>query len=549
MSKHRRGRSPARVAISILAVVAVVLVASYLALGNQGSTAHRNHASSVARQRSSRASDVPATFVGPYGVESREIIAQNRLPGTTAWRITTPQTGTAIAGYTNRPQARLGQTVDVYVSTTASSYRIEAFRMGYYQGKGARLVWRSKALAGSAQPSCPASPPLYMVQCNWALSTSFTITKAFFPGDYLLKLVGNGGQQSYIPLTVWNPRSRAAYVMMSAVFTWQAFNPFGGYDLYQGATYQPGYPPPNRSRVVSFDRPYGYGNGAANFLTNEYPLIRFMEKHGLDVTYWTNITLAVHGNLLVNHKVLISPGHDEEWSTRMRANAVAAEAKGVNLIFFGASPILRKVRLAPSPLGSNLEMVNYRDPTADPLYGKDNAEVTQNWWGQPPADAPASQIVGDTYIGYNNNQSFPLVVTDAHSWLYAGTGLHNGQQIPNVLRYDFDGYDTARPNPPDVQILAHSPVTIGFDGTKLYADTTYVTNRSSGAGVFESGTNEWIADMEPCGTSSTCPAPVIRRMTGNILKLFGIGPTGRTQPSVANSQHFYPSGSPVNGPS
>lgn len=538
-AKHQQTRITyrRRMVVGIVALVIVVVGATFV-LGRSAPTSRDSRSGST---RPKVTHHLPAVFNGPDGVEARWVIEQNKLPGTSAWKITGTQAPGAIMGYTNRPQARLGQTVNVYVSTVAPTFRIQAFRMGYYQGLGARLIWTSRRLRGVAQPSCGASAPLYMVQCNWSRSTTFTITKAFVQGDYLLKLEGSGGQQSYIPLTVWDPSSTATYVVMNAVFTWQAFNPFGGYDLYQGATPEPGYPPPNRSRVLSFDRPYGYGNGAANFLTNEYPLVRYMEKHGLNVTYWTNITLTVHGGLLTEHRALLSLGHDEEWSTRMRANTVAAANRGVNLVFFGASPILRKVRLQSSPLGPNLEVVNYRDPQADPLYGVDNARVTQNWWGQPPANLPAAQLIGNTYIGYNNNQSFPLVVTDPHSWLYARTGLTKGSTIPNLLKYDFDGYDPSRPNPPGVEILSHSPVVIGFDSQKMYADTTYVTNRTSQAGIFESGTNNWIAAMQPCGSStSSCPSHLVRIMTGNILKLFGAGPSGITNPSVANWSTYYP---------
>ena len=45
-------------------------------------------------------------------------------------------------------------------------------------------------------------------------------------------------------------------------------------------------------RVVSFDRPYGYGNGAGTYLSLVYPLTRLAEEEGLDVTYWTDLTLA-----------------------------------------------------------------------------------------------------------------------------------------------------------------------------------------------------------------------------------------------------------------
>jgi len=532
--RSRRGPLLLGLAVVVAAVVVVVLLLPSSGRPRSERTSARTRVTSH---------EQPATFLGPDGVEARWVIQQNELPGTTAWRITTPQQPDAIMGYANRVQAREGQRVTLYVSTVAPSFHVDAFRMGYYQGKGARLVWRSPELPGKVQPPCPVTPGIYMVQCTWSPSLTFTVTKAFVQGQYLLKLVGSGGQQSYIPLTIWDPASHATYVIMAGVLTWQAFNPFGGYDLYEG---QPpglsGYPYPTRSRVLSFDRPYAtsYGNGSASFLGNEYPLIYFAEEHGLNVTYWTDITLAEHGNLLANHRVLISPGHDEEWSLRMRDAVLAARAKGVNLIFFGASPILRKVRLQASPLGPDMEEVNYRDPTTDPLYGKDNAEVTQNWWGQPPADAPASQIVGDSYVGFNNVQSFPLVVVKASSWLFAGTGLRDGSKVPGVLFTDFDQYLPSRPNPPGVEILAHSPVVIQFDGAHLFADTEYYTWQPSGAGVFESGTNNWIASLQSCSSPSDCPAPLVRKMTGNLLRVFGQGPVGLRYPSVSNVAQFSP---------
>jgi hypothetical protein len=532
--RSRRGPLLLGLAVVVAAVVVVVLLLPSSGRPRSERTSARTRVTSH---------EQPATFLGPDGVEARWVIQQNELPGTTAWRITTPQQPDAIMGYANRVQAREGQRVTLYVSTVAPSFHVDAFRMGYYQGKGARLVWRSPELPGKVQPPCPVTPGIYMVQCTWSPSLTFTVTKAFVQGQYLLKLVGSGGQQSYIPLTIWDPASHATYVIMAGVLTWQAFNPFGGYDLYEG---QPpglsGYPYPTRSRVLSFDRPYAtsYGNGSASFLGNEYPLIYYAEEHGLNVTYWTDITLAEHGNLLTNHRVLISPGHDEEWSLRMRDAVLAARAKGVNLIFFGASPILRKVRLQASPLGPDMEEVNYRDPTTDPLYGKDNAEVTQNWWGQPPADAPASQIVGDSYVGFNNVQSFPLVVVKASSWLFAGTGLRDGSKVPGVLFTDFDQYLPSRPNPPGVEILAHSPVVIQFDGAHLFADTEYYTWQPSGAGVFESGTNNWIASLQSCSSPSDCPAPLVRKMTGNLLRVFGQGPVGLRYPSVSNVAQFSP---------
>lgn len=544
----RRNRRRAAVVVAAAVVVVVAAVVGVIATSTskrQARPAQAAGAAASARGRS-RAKAGPATFPTPDGVGASWVVAENKKPGTTAWKITGAQTPKGIMGYASRVQARLGQSVSLHVSTQAPRFHVDAFRMGYYQGKGARLVWRSPELPGAVQPPCPVTPGINMVSCSWPAAATFTVTPAWVQGQYLLKLVGSGGQQSYVPLTVWDPASRATYVLMAGVLTEQVFNPFGGYDLYQGATpcAPSHYPCSSRSRVVSFDRPYAnsFGQGAGSYLSLEYPLTRFAEKHGLDVTYWTDITLATHGSLLTRHKVLISPGHDEEWSLRMRQAALTAADEGVNLAFMGASPVLRKVRLEPSPLGVDMQIVNYRNPAADPLYGVDNAEVSQNWWGQPPAELPASTLVGARYIGYYNSGSFPLLVSDPSSWLYAGTGLAAGATVAGVMTSDFQAYDPARAgNPPGVEILAHSLVRVTGHPHRDYADTTYYTMAASKAGVFSSGTIGWIPAMQACAPSlAACPAHVMRALTANLLRVFGAGPAGEAHPSVANWQQFYP---------
>ena len=540
------------IAVVVVAAVVAAVVAIGVTSGRGGSTPKPTSSSAATRPGGGAPAGSPtsttslaaaATFAGSNGTEAPWVLAENAKPGTTAWKITGTQSSTGIMGYANRVQASAGQSVTLYVSTAAATFHVDAYRMGYYGGTGARLVWSSAEVGGTAQAACPVTPGINMVECKWTQSLSFTVNSTWVQGQYLLKLVGSGGQESYVPLTVWEPSSTAAYVVMSGVLTEAVFNAFGGYDLYQGATpCAPNhYPCSTRARVVSFDRPFASGNGAGGYLSLMYPLTRLMEEHGLDVTYWTDITLAEHPTLLAKHKVLISPGHDEEWSNSMRQAAVAGADAGVNLVFFGASPILRKVRLQASPLGADREVVNYRNPPKDPLYGIDNARVSQNWWGQAPANLPASTLVGASYVGFNNLTSFPMVVSDPSSWLYAGTGLGAGASIPGVMSSDFQAYDPTRSsNPANVEVLSHSPVTVQFNPSRHYADTVFYTMPSSKAGVFTSGTVNWIPSLVACAPSvKQCPATAMRQLTLNVMRVFGAAPVGNTYPSTANWQSFY----------
>lgn len=462
--------------------------------------------------------------------------AENAKPGTTAWRIPATLRGPAIAGYANVTEAAVGQSVALYVSTAAPSFHVEAYRMGYYGGADARLVWTSSAAPGHAQPTCPVTPRINMVHCDWRPSITVAVTSGWPQGAYLLKLVATGGQQSYVPLTVDDPSSHATYLVQNSDFTWQAWNTYGGYDLYGGAP--PGRRPTyaDRARVVSFDRPYSLAQGASDFVGNELPLVEFVERHGLDVTYLTDVGVEQDPQLMLRHRVFLSLGHDECWALAQRQGAVNAVRHGVNFVFFAASPILRHVRLQPSALGPDREMVDYRDPLADPIYTTDKQDATGNTWAEPPANDPPSVITGNTYGGYGIDD--PLVVADATAWPFAGTGVRDGAGLPHVVRSDFDHYVAGQPGPTDVQVLAHSPVSTPY-GVRSFADMTYYTDRASEAGVIATGTNGWIAAMSPCPAgASDCPAGVVQGITANILRVFGAGPAGRSHPSVANAAQY-----------
>jgi hypothetical protein len=524
-----------------------VLVTAVLALATLAGCSHADHRPAATSPASPTAPGTAsptawpsaATHSGPGGPVADWVVAENARAGTTAWHLQS-RSGPDIAGYAGTTAATLGDQVDLHVDTAAREFHVEAYRLGYYGGAQGRLVWRSDEVAGRRQPGCPRTPGVNRVECRWPVSLTVPITAEWLPGAYLLKLVADPGRQSYVPLTVWDPDSHAAYVVDSSVFTWQAWNTYGGYSMYGGGP--PGVDPTYdaRARVMSYDRPYANGGGAGELIGNELPLISFVEQHGLDVTYWTDVTFSEHPTLIRNHRVYLSLGHAECWSNPERAAAVDGIKHGVNFVFFAASPILRHVRLQRDAAGvADRELVDYRDQDADPIIHTNPDEATGNTWDQPPASAPASEITGDTYGGYNID--FPMVIADASAWPFAGTGLRNGQRLPHVIQYDFDGYDADEPNPPAVQILAHSPVS----GESImpwarYADLTYHTDRHSQAGVLATGTNDWINALNPCprGSERPCPAPYIQKITGNVLRVFGTGPAGLTNPSSANTSRF-----------
>src|SRR5512132_2863292 len=86
------------------------------------------------------------------------VIVENRRPGTSGWRIAHPGPADAIEGWADHVSAAAGERVRLYVSTTAPRFQVRAYRMGWYGGRGARLVWRSPPLPGRRQPSPVRTP-------------------------------------------------------------------------------------------------------------------------------------------------------------------------------------------------------------------------------------------------------------------------------------------------------------------------------------------------------------------------------------------------------
>ncbi len=72
------------------------------------------------------------------------------------------------------------------------------------------------------------------------------------------------------------------------------------------------------------------------------------------------LDLAAAPHLLEGARALLSLGHDEYRTPEMKRYLLAARDNGTNLAFLGANAVYRRVRLAPSPLGRDRVVINYK---------------------------------------------------------------------------------------------------------------------------------------------------------------------------------------------
>jgi N,N-dimethylformamidase beta subunit-like, C-terminal len=438
-------------------------------------------------------------------------------PGEPGWSRIRVGSQHDIEGYTDLDSVLPGQPVRLFISTVARHVRVRAYRTGWYGGARARLVWQSAELPGRRQPAARVVGPTHTPSAPWR--PSLTVDTTGWPaGDYLFRLdTDRGPLRRFVPLTVRTASNRAAVVLVNADTTWEAYNAWGGYSLYHG----PDGGRADRSRAVTFDRPYDYGGGTGDFLGAELPLVALAERLGLRLGYATDVDLHRDPTLLDGAAAVISLGHDEYWSPAMRAALTRARDRGTNLAFLGANAIYRKIRFGSTRLGADRLEINYKD-TTDPIGRTDPAQVTTQW-REPPSDDNESSLTGTDY-GCSPVRA-PMVVVDPGNWLLAGLGLSTGSRLPGLVGSEYDRVYLGAPTPRPIEVLTHSPLVC--DGRADTADAAYYTTLS-GAGVFDSGTSDWIAGLD----STT---PVVRRVvtavTTRLLLAFAAGPAGRTHPA------------------
>jgi hypothetical protein len=386
-----------------------------------------------------------------------------------------------------------------------------------------------------------------MHTAQWSPSTSITIDDSWPPGSYLLKLNSSEGGVHYVPLTIRRDDCAASLVVVSAVTTWQAYNPWGGRSLYENFGSGSRF---DRSLVVSFDRPYAsaYNWGSADFLTHELPLISLIEELGIDTAYVTDIDLhtsALDGDgslhpVLLNRTALLTTGHDEYYSTPMRTTLEHARDAGINLAFFGANAVYRHIRLEPNSENvPNRQLVNYRTADIDPMTAVDPQQATVQW-RNAPLNQPESALIGVQYFAAGITASMKLVNTD--NWVFNDVDLSMGRTMKKLVAIEADGLGPSSSEPSNLEVLASSPVM--YKNSRYNHAMTYYS-ADSGAGVFATGTIGWINALDATAWGDEDVSTFVRGVTTNVLQAFAAGPAGVAHPSVGNASRYRSSVQPA----
>jgi hypothetical protein len=468
----------------------------------------------------------PRTSARPTA-SRRGPVPENSLPGDPRWNIRQLGDPDAMMGYAGQASVLPGEPITLYASTTGRSFTVTAFRMGWYHGDLARKVWKSGTVTGHRQNKPVVLKPTNTVEARWDPSTTIP-THDWPEGSYLLRMDSEAGAQRFVPVTVRSAKTAGKTVIKNSVETWQAYNMWGGYDLYNGPGGITDYN--NRSLAVSLDRPYDR-QGAFMFLYHERKLIELAERLGMPLAYVTSMDIEADPHLLDGASALFSLGHDEYWSPPERAHVTAARNAGTNIAFLGANCMFRRTRLASTRLGPRRLVICYKTSyLQDPMYGKDNALVTSDW-REPPHPDPESSLTGTLYE--SNPVSAAYVVASPHAWMFAGTGVQKGTRFRGLVGIEYDRVNPGAPVERPIEILSHSPLTCR--GVNSYSDSAYYTHHG-GAGVLNTGTMRWVASFAgpyQFGMNRHT-GDFTRAVTANLLRAFANGPAAAKHPAHDN---------------
>ena len=451
-----------------------------------------------------------------------------------------------IQGFATDISVNRGQPIRFKVSSDATAYRFDIYRMGYYGGLGARLITtiRPSVSLPQLQPACFSDAATGLVDCgNWAVSASWTVPTTAVTGVYFAKLVREDGitGSSHIVFVVRDDSSTADVVFQTSDTTWQAYNRYGGNSLYVGS-------PAGRAYKVSYNRPFTTrGTTPRDWVFNaEYPMVRWLEANGYNISYISGVDTDRDAARLLQHKVFLSVGHDEYWSGGQRANVEAARGAGVHLAFLSGNESFWKTRWEPSIDGTATPyrtLVCYKETHADAKIDPLPNVWTGTWRDprfSPPADGgrPENGLTGTIFMVNCCADAITVPAADGKMRFWRGTSIATQAPgataaLPNgTLGYEWDAdldngfrpaglFRLSSTTLSELQILQDYGSTYGA-GTATHALTLY---RRSGALVFGAGTIQWSWGLDGNhDRGASTPDVRMQQATVNLLADMGVQP-------------------------
>jgi hypothetical protein len=340
--------------------------------------------------------------------------------------------------------------------------------------------------------------------CPWPDAVSLEVPASWRSGFYEVSLRTRAGFQHdaigfFVVRSTTPDPSRPLLVLTTN--TWNAYNDFGGRNLYTRGTrvsfarpMAPGFlrkPDGPGSRVAVVDAPdramrahvtylrdhqFSQWGGSAGWPNAELPFVQWAEGAGYELDYAANADLETVPSLLDGRRLYLSVGHDEYWSWAMRDAVEQFVAGGGNAVFLSGNTSFWQVRF-----DDDHSMTGYKDQFAkDPVFDTPRQHLLTSMWSDHLVGRPENHMTGVTFSrgGYHRigkvvgNGSGGYTVYRPDHWVFEGTDVVYGDLIGAssvVVGYECDGCEFtfrdglphptgADGTPADFTMLALTPV-------------------------------------------------------------------------------------------
>ncbi|MFE7168676.1 DUF4082 domain-containing protein [Streptomyces sp. NPDC057616] len=497
-------------------------------------------------------------------------MCENSKTGTPKTDWFSPNAYGDIKGFTTKESVQAGDTVQFKIQSK-TPYNVQIFRLGWYGGDGARQM-STAAQAAVTYPANYTTKPAScttkntgLVDCgNWPVTATWTVPGDAVSGLYIANLTQTDGDGLMpYPFVVRNDASTSDVVVQTSDQTWQAYNDYGGQDLYGGL----GPAPDGRAYEVSYNRPLDIG-GDNGIYGSEYMMLAWLERNGYDVSYTSGVDVssANGATLLKKHKVYLSSGHDEYWTQSQYSNVLAARKAGVRQGFFSGNEVFWKTRLAPSIDGSNTAdrtLVCYKMTKMAQNNGI--ADPSGTWtgtWMDPASknygqDYQPPNILTGSMFTVNGYRADAITVPGSYgkNRIWRNTSIANLTSSQTAtfptgtLGYEWDSDIDNATRPAGAIDVSSTTVDINdeklrMDWGNVYGNGTATHNlvefrdQDSGALVFGSGTVQWSWGLTNVPTYNPDDTVVtedsrMQQATLNVFADMGVQPATRQSNLVA----------------
>lgn len=421
-----------------------------------------------------------------------------------------------------------GNSIDIHAALYSSNSApvskaprtFAAWRIGYYNGSGAREVWRSTPIKLKMGKAITSHEATRYTETNWPVTTTVTIGNGWTPGFYLMvALSGTNQIDSVAPFIVRSPLGSSKLLMMQSFLTWEMYNSFGGRSGYLGPGKDGNTDSDERSRLVSFDRPL-LGSGAYSVQRDAIPFIQWAEKEGLSIDQESDLDINKWPSITTKYSALIIGGHAEYFTRKMFNTLIADRNIGVNIAILGGNTAYWQARLEPSKFGPDRHVVMYRDATEDPDTNVNEVtlEFSNKRVNTPPNLISGEQTDGVHVYGTLDPVKIPI-------WLHVPTN----QSIAGVSS-DTEAEATTpnKAQPPNVHVIYSGVMSWrdpGHDASIKKDPLAQVDwiGFPSGSAVFNAGITTWSCQLSDACVDLPFKAQsqdLIRNITLQVLTLW-----------------------------